>query len=262
MPRPAPGGTEGTSPTATAGEFWSWPSSDPGAQESPPNLDESTPSSEIFEFRAALASGTPWERALLTAMGQWPLAEEIHNGRRFKYMVGGEAFDWLLLAERLCLEGEDFIPPRDLERLLIQGEFPEPFEEDDLRELLGFSKYRAYLNFHYGVVLEEALQLDAEETARKRHLARGFYDSEDLEEESFRHLYTHTRSELLGEFRTQAALGPRQGLTLSDLKEFTYWLHKRRVNYWDPARVASDTRIAICRLGALRESALSHSLSR
>ena len=223
---------------------------------------ETVPSAEVNEFRAELNSGVPWERALLSAMGQWPLAEETHNGRRYKYMVGGEAFDWLLLAERLCSEAMDLIPQRDLERLLFEGELPEPTSDDELRELLGGSKYRAYLNFHYGIVLEEALQLDAEENVRKRHLARGFSDSEELSEEAFRHLYTLSKSELLSEFRAKSALGAREGLTLSDLKEFTYWLHKRRVNYWDPARVASDTRIAICRLEALRQSTLSRIPSR
>ena len=74
-------------------------------------------------------------------------------------------------------------------------------------------------------------------------------------EEAFRHLYTQTRTELLEEFRAEARLGKRQGLNLSDLKEFTYWLHKRRVNYWDPARVAYDTRLAILRLESLHETA-------
>ena len=150
---------------------------------------------------------------------------------------------------------------RDLERLLFHGLLPEPIAEDDLRDLLGVSKYRAYLNFHYGVVLEEALQLAAEEYARKCHLARGFSDSEDLVEEAFRHLYTQTRAELLADFRTKARLGQRQGLNLSDLKEFTYWLHKRRVNYWDPARVAYDTRLAILRLETLRETSYTATLS-
>ena len=126
---------------------------------------------------------------------------------------------------------------------------------------MGVSKYRAYLNFHYGVVLEEALQLAAEEYVRKRHLARGFSDSEELVEDAFLHLYTRTRSELLSDFRIEAKLGNREGLNLSDLKEFAYWLHKRRVNYWDPARVAYDTRLAILRLESLRETAYYATLS-
>ena len=215
----------------------------------------------IAVFRSQLAAGAPWFRTLLEAMGRWIPAEEWHRDRRYKYMVGGEAFDWLLLAERLCQEADGCIPQRDLERLLFHGLLPEPVPEEELRDLLGVSKYRAYLNFHYGVVLEEALQLAAEEYVRKRHLARGFSDSEELVEEAFQHLYTHTRTELLSEFRTEARLGKRQGLNLSDLKEFTYWLHKRRVNYWDPARVAYDTRLAILRLEALRETAWTATLS-
>ena len=220
-----------------------------------------SPEIVIDIFRGQLAAGAPWCRALLEAMGRWMPAEEWHRDRRYKYMVGGEAFDWLLLAERLCHEAEAYIPQRDLERLLFHGLLPEPLAEDELRDLLGTSKYRAYLNFHYGVVLEEALQLAAEEYVRKRHLARGFSDSEELVEEAYRHLYTRTRSDLLSDFRAAANLGKRRGLNLSDLKEFTYWLHKRRVNYWDPARVAYDTRVAILRLEALRETAYSAAVS-
>ena len=218
--------------------------------------DEQSPLYVIARFRAQLAAGAPWHLALLEAMGRWTLAEETRNDRRYRYIVGREAFDWLLLAERLCDEVSEFIPARDMERLLFRGELPEPMEEDELRDLMGVSKYRAYLNFHYGVVLEEALQLAAEETARKRHMARGYSDSEELVEDAFRHLYVRSRAELLAEFRAEAKLGKRQGLTLHDLKEFTYWLHKRRVHYWDPARVASDTRLAIRRLEALRETGM------
>ena len=216
--------------------------------------DEQSPLYVVARFRAQLAAGAPWHLALLEAMGRWTLAEETRDGRHYKYIVGREAFDWLLLAERLCAEAGEFIPARDLERLLFHGELPEFLEEDELRDLMGVGKYRAYLNFHYGVVLEEALQLTAEEYARKLHLAKGYSDSEDLVEDAFRHLYVRSRADLLAEFRAEAKLGQRQGLTLHELKEFTYWLHKRRVHYWDPARVASDTRKAILRLEALRET--------
>lgn len=228
-----------------------------GQEPAPDSGECYSPAEVIRLFRSQLATGFPWHRALLEAMGRWAPAEEWHRERRFKYVIGREAFDWLLLAERLCSEAVDLIPPEELERLLFQGDLPEPVEEGEFRDLLGVSKYRAYLNYHYGVVLEEALQLAAEEYVRKRHLARGFSDSEDLVEEAFRHLYTKTRADLLTEFRAEARLGKRQGLNLSDLKEFTYWLHKRRVNYWDPARVAYDTRLAILRLESLRENACS-----
>ena len=254
-PRKAARASHTTGAAPAAGESDSPPKNPNDTGPFPTDGEGQSPPDAIGWFRAQLAAGVPWHRALLETMGLWREAEETLNGRRYKYMVGREAFDWLLLAERLCGEADDLIPPTDLERLLFHGSLPEPMEEDDLRDLLGASKYRAYLNFHYGVVLEEALQLAAEESVRKRHLARGYSDSEELVEDAFRHLYTRSHADLLGEFRLAAKLGQREGLTLSDLKEFTYWLHKYRVNYWDPARVASDTRLAIRRLEALRETA-------
>ena len=225
----------------------------------PVNPDENEsrrqpPEASVF-FLEQLAAGAPWHRALLEAMGMWTLPEEIWKGRRYKYIVGREAFDWLLLAERLCAEAEDVIPTEELEMLLFQGVLPEPIEGDELRSLLGGSKYQGYLNYHYGVVLEEALQLAAEESFRKRHTSLGYSDSEELVEDAFRHLYNDSRSNLFDEFRKVNGGGRRRSFSLTDLKEFTYWLHKRRVNYWDPARVASDTRLAIRRLEALQENA-------
>ena len=212
----------------------------------------------VLHFRAAVAAGTPWHRALLEGMALWTLPEESHDGRRYKYLLHGEAFDWLLLAERLCDaidDAEGAVPAAAKERLLFTGRLPEPMEEDEFRDLIGVTKHRAYLNFHYGVVLEEALQLAAEEEARKRHMARCFADTEDLVEEAFRQLYQKSRSELLEEFRTGARMDRRRGMNLTDLKEFTYWLHKRRIDLWDPARVASDTRKAITRLEKLQLNA-------
>ncbi len=206
-------------------------------------------------FRRQLAEGAPWHRALLEAMGRWTLPEETWQGRRYRYILGREAFDWLLLAERLCVEAGESIPLEEVELLLFRGVLPEPVEIDEFRSLLGASKHQGYLNYHYGIVLEEALQLSAEEKIRKRHIARGYTDSEELVEDAFHHLYNDSRSNLMDEFRRSSGISRHSSLSLTDLKEFTYWLHKRRVNYWDPARVASDTRLAICRLAALRETA-------
>ena len=53
------------------------------------------------------------------------------------------------------------------------------------------------------------------------------------------------------EFRSQPQGPLHQGLSLTDVKEFTYWLFKSRLSIWDPARVASDTRKGIHKLRAL-----------
>ena len=43
----------------------------------------------VLHFRAAVAAGTPWHRALLEAMALWTLPEESHDGRRYKYLLQG-----------------------------------------------------------------------------------------------------------------------------------------------------------------------------
>ena len=211
-------------------------------------------SESLRHLREALGSGTPWHQALLEAVGLWTLPEEVHQDRKYQYLIGGEAFDWLLLAERLCPEMDGAMPPEDQERLLFFGQLPGLVTLEIFRDLLGINKYRGYLNYWYGVVVEEALQLSVEEEVRKRQIALCYPDSEDLVEEAYSHLYRQTRAGLLVEFRRHAAIPQRRALSLSDLKEFTYWLHKRRLEIWDPARVASDTRKGARRLRQLERS--------
>ena len=205
----------------------------------------------ILYLRAALAAGAPWRQALLEALGRWTLPEETFEGRKYRYLLLGEAFDWLVLAERLCADVDGAIPAEEKESFLFSGEIPNTVDEDQFRDYLGPSKYRAYMNFRYGVVLEEALQLVAEEEVRKLHLSRGYADTGELTEESYTRLYQKPRSELLKTFQKETKKDRRRNLSLSDLKEFTYWLHKRRIKLWDPARVASDTKKAIKRLDLL-----------
>ena len=167
-------------------------------------------------------------------------------------MIGGEAFDWLLLAQRLLAETDGAVPPEEQERLLFYGRLPEAVDDDEFRRLLGPSKYRAHLNCYYGIALEETLQLETEEAVRKRHTAQGYADSEELEEEAFRQLYRQSRTELLNEFRRETRRDRRRRLSVADLKEFTYWLHRKRLKLHDPARVASDTRKALRRHAQLQ----------
>ena len=140
------------------------------------------------------------------------------------------------------------------ERLLFYGRLPEPVTPEIFRDLLGVNKYRGYLNFWYGVVVEEALQLTVEEEVRKRQIARCYPDTEDLVEDAFNHIYSESRTNLLEEFRRQTKISMRKALTLTDVKEFTYWLHKHRLNLWDPARVASDTTKGTRRLALLEQT--------
>ncbi len=223
-----------------------------GADESSGLADQT--SEALRHLKAAVGSGAPWHLALLETVGLWTQPQEEYLGRKYQYLIQGEAFDWLVLAERLCGELDGVIPAEEKEGLLFSGRFPETVEPEAFRDILGINKYRAYLNYWYGVVVEEALQLSVEEDVRKRHLARCYADTEDLVEDAFVHLYSASQTDLIEEFRQEFHLPRRRHLSLSDTKEFTYWLHKRRIKMWDPARVASDTNKGLKRFHLLEDT--------
>lgn len=251
-----PGGDSGNSgvKSAPGSEDCNGRLDDSGAVIPPPaDLAAAQPEALLY-LRAAVQSGVPWPRALLDAIALWTLPGEVYQGRTYRYLLGGEALDWLVLAERLGQEIAEYIPPEELETLLFAGRLPDSVTPEEFRERLGGHKYRAWLNYWYGVVVEEALQEAALAEVRKRQQGRGYPDSEDLIEEAFAHLYGATRAELLKEYRREAGIGQRAPLSLADGKEFTYRLSQRRYKLWDPARVASDTRKGIRYLEHLEQA--------
>ena len=221
------------------------------ASDSPNNLVREEPEA-VRHLKESVQAGKEWHLALLEAVGMWTLPDEEFQGRHYRYLVQGEAFDWLLLAERFCCELDGMVPLEEKEQLLFQGRLPDSVSDGDFRELIGFNKHRAFLNYWYGVVVEEALQLAVEEEVRKQHRAKGFSDSEELVEEAFVRIYQETRTNLLKEFLHEKAEAGRDFLSLTEMKEFNYQLFKRRLKLWDPARVASDTRKGLEKLDGLR----------
>ena len=209
-------------------------------------------SGPILHIRKSLALGNDWTTTLLEAIGLWTLPEEVIDGRKYKYLIHGEALDWLLLAERLLIEMNGYVGDYEYEELVFRGIMPSYVDRDSFRTLIGPTKYRAYLNYWYGVVVEETLQLAVEEEVRKRHRALCYPDTEDLIEDAFGFLYNKSMQALLNEFAQSKDLHDSESdsvnLSLSDYKEFTYSLFKRRMHIWDPARIASDMRKGILKL--------------
>ena len=73
----------------------------------------------------------------------WEAPEEFAHGRQYRYLVAGEAFDWLLLAERLLEDCKGKVPTDEREALLFFGRPPRPLEDDDFRHAIGDVKHRA-----------------------------------------------------------------------------------------------------------------------
>ncbi|MGG7379244.1 hypothetical protein ACQ7B2_10975, partial [Escherichia coli] len=75
------------------------------------------------------------------------------------------------------------------EALLFRGRPPFEQPAEAFRAAIGESKYRAHLNFVYGVVVEEALQLSVEEDLHKELRCRAWGQDRRLDESVFQRIY-------------------------------------------------------------------------
>ncbi|MFC1954153.1 hypothetical protein ACFLU7_01190 [Chloroflexota bacterium] len=189
-----------------------------------------------------IAAGKHWYIALLEAIGLGDTAEETHNGHTNRYLVAGEAFDWLLLAERLCESVDGLLPEDEKTALLFYGKPPLNMPAKKFKELIGSVKYHQYLNYFYGITVEEALIMAVQEEVRKERRASGRCKEQDTTNEAYRRIYGATRAVLLRHFRREKNYPRLRSASLTELKEFTYWLFKYRLKNCDGARVASDTK--------------------
>ena len=199
----------------------------------------------ILHLREAVSTGKNWYVALLEAIGLWGSAEELHDGRYYRYLIGGEAFDWLTLADRLCQEIDGLIPENQKLDLLFAATPPIDLSASEFRQLIGDAKYRAYLNYLYGVVVEEALVSVVEEEVLKENGHLTLILGQRVEQEAYRRIYDAEMFDLLTLFRVQRGYANVDSISLTEKKEFTYWLFKYRVEHSEKAKVASDTRKAL-----------------
>ncbi len=204
---------------------------------------------EVIKYlEQAIIGGKHWYIALLEAIGLWKATEETHNGRTYRYLIAGEAFDWLLLAERLCQAVDSLLPDDEQTTLLFYGKPPLDLTTEKFKELIGSSKYHQYLNYFYGITTEEALIWAVQEEVRKEKQILVLNKEHDHDNEAYQRIYGATKAVLLKRFRHEKGYPQRKSISLTGLKEFTYWLFKYRLNHCDKARVASDTKKALTQL--------------
>ncbi len=205
----------------------------------------------IAYLRETVAAGEHWYVALLKTMSRWDKAEEVIGDRRYRYLIGGEAFDWLLLAERLVETLGNEVSAHEREALLFHGHPPLDIDDEEFQTLVGTPKYQAYLNYLYGVVVEEALQLAIEEEQAKENQGHVWASAARQGESMYERIYGRGLEDLRDEFQRERGLAQTESVDYSDLKEFTYWLFKYRVRNGEGARVASDTRKGLAALSRL-----------
>jgi len=204
----------------------------------------------VEHLKSELAAGKHWFLALLEAIGLWEIPAEVYNGRTYCYLIADEAFDWLLLAQRLCESIDGLIPQEEKDNLIFHGKPPIEVSPDEFKNYIGVLKYQQYLNYFYGITVEEALIQAVRDEVRKERRVFGYREEEDHDSEVFPRIYGVGRMELLREFRSERGHPQQRSISLTELKEFTYWLFKYRVSRCDRARVASDTKKGLRRLNA------------
>ncbi len=209
------------------------------------NLTQTDKAKAIKHLKQEIAGGKHWYLALLEAIGSWDASEETLNGRTNHYLIAGEAFDWLLLADRLCQEIDGLLPEAEKTSLLFRNQPPIDIPAEEFKNLIGGAKYHQYLNYFYGITVEEALILAVEGEIRKERRASGYSRERDTTSEAFRRIYGTTRTVLLRRFRRERKYPQLKSISLTELKEFTYWLFKLRLKQCDKAKVASDTKKAL-----------------
>jgi hypothetical protein len=212
--------------------------------------DSSDSAEAIEQLEQAISGGQHWYIALLEAIGRWTQNEETINGRHYQYLIEGQAFDWLLLAERLCQAVDGLLPEGEKIALLFHGQPPIKLSNSKFKQLISGTKYRQYLNYFYGVTVEEALLLAVQDEVRKEKRTLGYHKEHNLTDEVYQRIYGAARAALLNRFRREKGYPRLRSISLTELKEFSYWLFHYRLKHCDKARMASDTKKALERLGA------------
>ena len=138
------------------------------------------------------------------------------------------------------------------DHVYVTGQVAGGLDEANFRSMLGVDKYRGYLNYFYGITVEEALQVTVEQEVFKRYTSNGVRSRGDYTDEAFERIYGAPGDELLAKFRCELGREKSAEMTLTESKEFTYWLFKYRVHRSDNSRVASDTKKGLEQLQGMK----------
>jgi hypothetical protein len=202
-------------------------------------------SEAIRLFKANIAAGQSWYIALLQVAKNWTVVEEVIDGKVQRYLIDGEAFDLMLLAERLLDAAGDLVSEDEKRCFLFSYRPPEKLSQDEFKNILGESRFGHYLNYFYGVTAEEALIAATEEDVRKEERGLNMKDEQKITDEACLRIYGESEVVLLNTFRRAKDYPHLDSLGLGEVKEFTYWLFKYRLSNSDPEKSASDTKKAL-----------------
>ena len=194
-----------------------------------------------------------WQVAFIKTIAAWPVGNETIYGETFHYFVGGEAFNWKRLAERIATqlseESCDSPGPDEIFDWIDNSGTFGGLSEQEFRRILGVDGWRAHLNHFYGVHIEQCLLAAVQSRIQKRRYSTGKPPSDDAADQAFVGLYEGTEQDLWRIFSEEFSERLNHLFDESDEEtrsialdeEFTYWLFKRRIENTNASQVAAET---------------------
>jgi len=200
----------------------------------------------LDKLRLELQTGKDTIRALIIASAKWPLSEEVIEDSHYRYILAEEAFDLFSLINRLAGDCKDVISSTHLMDAVFVDEYDLVTSCEYLRIELGGVKYSQYLNYFYGVLLEEILLFATEDEVRKMYTSNGFRNAAQETDIAMIRLYGANERALLNRYCIETGFEPiKDEMDVTQKKEFTYWLFKFRMRWAEPAKAASDVSKAL-----------------
>jgi hypothetical protein len=109
------------------------------------------------------------------------------------------------------------------------------------------------------VLTEESLISAVVNEVRKERRSLGSNKYADEVDRAYMRIYEADQQTLLDQFRKERKYRKKTTITLTEYKEFIYWLFKYRITHSEKSRVASDTKKALVHMqhNALHKKSVS-----
>ena len=174
---------------------------------------------------------------ILKIINSW----KIHKNKKYDFIIFNQAFNWKRLANLILdnLLVDNLLKDKILD-WIVQPHLYGGFSETEFKKLLGYEKYSAHLSYFYGVTIERCLITNVEEELTKRQTSYGNFVRFRLDD-AFLKIYNFTYDQLFMEFTEKFKIDINDYSELDD-ERFTYWCFKKRVDFSEPSKLASDTK--------------------
>lgn len=183
-----------------------------------------------------------WHAAGISMVGAWPVTTDNSPNKLVYRLIGGEAMDWRQVIKLGHEADSTLFEKYDVASWLRNSDIHGDVGAHEFTDCLGEERYKAHLNFFYGVKVERSLLSVTVDDLVKNVVSCGGPANSVTRRQAYKELYGVTYIELKSQFQQYLKDSGIQ-VDLSDIEaEFRYWLFKFRLNNSERVKTASDTK--------------------